>query len=261
MAAMVLQAMPCLADSFALPDSLTGGRNRYLFEEPTIKQAFFPAYRAAEGISDTLYGLISLRVFTFILPESLNEDLYAPPEKDSYDLFVRHFHRKQDRFVRRIHDSHPRFRPMAEEGVEPARLKEWEDWSRREQVSVFIDVFRDTLMDRYQLHLFKSSTENYAWSMDEWKPSYILLGAAVGGGFLFYNGLHASGALGPLRLSIDVTSGRRIMRSARDRSDLSRVGSLELGYKDIPLKLSTGYGVRGGRLRRETIALKFQQRF
>ncbi len=259
--AVILQAVPGLAQSFVHSSFPTRERPIHLFEEENFKQAVFPAYLVAEGVSDRLYNMFSGRMFTFLLPETISEELYAPPEKDSYDLFVGHFQRKQNRFLRRIHDSHPRFRPQGEEGVELVRVREWERYAKREQVSVFFDTFRNTLMDRYQLHIFKSSTEEYARNMDQWSPSFFVMGAALGGGFLFYNGLHAGLDIVNVEFGLDVTAGRRILRASRDGSDLRRAASLDLGYKGLPFKISLESGLHKKKLRHEAIALRFQRKF
>jgi hypothetical protein len=87
------------------------------------------------------------------------------------------------------------------------------------------------------------------------------MAGVVGGTVLFLNGLHATVPVDDLRLRIDLRPIRRLQQALHSGGTAQSLASLELGYKDSPLVAALELGVDNGRMRNESVGLKYRLRY
>ncbi|MBI3552864.1 MAG: hypothetical protein HY077_10130 [Elusimicrobia bacterium] len=223
-------------------------------EAASMPGAVQPAYRFIEGISDGVYDFARRRVAGTLLPERLTRSLKAAPKKDSAPLFERHLQENESRYLARARAAYP----LA--GGE-AQVRSWRSWAAAEQASVAADTLADTLVERYQLEFFGDSSGRYALDRRNWNPGFLSMSGVLGGTFLYLAGVHASASVGRLKLGIDLSPGLRFQRALQGAGEAQRLASLELGLKDVPLTLTTEWGLSEGRLRGERVALNYRLRY
>ncbi|MBI3551766.1 MAG: hypothetical protein HY077_04550 [Elusimicrobia bacterium] len=221
---------------------------------------FDPAYRLAEGVSDGVYDFVRRDVFGSILPRRLTRGLKAAPSRDSTPLFDRNLSEKEARYFDRVRLAYPLTgsdgRPIGE-----SRMEAWRDWAAAEQVSVAVDSFKDTLMERYQLDAFGAFSGEYAKDRRNWDPGFLTMSGVLGATFLYLNGTHATDRLGPLKLGVDLASGLKLQNALQGGGDARHLAALELGYKDLPITLGSEWGASRGRLRSDRLSLHYRLRF
>ncbi len=225
----------------------------------TAPGAAAPAYRFVEGMSDGVFNFMRLHVIGAVLPERLTRSLKAAPREDSAPLFDRNLHDNEVRYLDRARAAYP----ITGEGAAPAnvaQLRVWRSWAAAEQVSVAVDSFKDTMVERYQLELFGESSGEYAMDRRHWDTGFLSMAGILGGTFLYLNGMHASSRVGALNLGIDLASGLKL-RQAFQGGDAHNLAGFELRYKDKPITLATEWGLSGGRMKNERIGLNYRLRY
>lgn len=225
-----------------------------------VSEAMHPAYVFAEGISDGIYRMLRSHLIAAVLPDAMARNLGRSPRKDSQAQFESNLHRGETRYLQRVRDAFPEHHE-ADVQAGDARLRQWQTWAGEEQLSVLIDAFRDTMVQRHDLEGFGKASGRYALDSRNWDPSFLATAGILGGAFLYVNGLHASTRVGAVHLGLDVRSGLKIRNSMREEGDLTRLAGLELGYKDKPLRLATEWGLNRGNFRNEQVGLKYSLRY
>lgn len=215
-----------------------------------------PAYRLVEGISDGVYDFMRTRVIGVILPGRLSRNLKAAPQADSAPLFEKNLRRNEARFLERARESYP----VMGDRSGPARLQEWCTWAGEEQVSVTVDALQSTLLERYQLELFGKSSEAYARDRRNWDPGFLTMAGLIGGSVMYFNGMSTTAEFRHFKMDVDLRSGLRI-RQALEGGSVSRLASLELGYRDFPVTLATDWGMDKGEVRNERVGLMYRLQF
>lgn len=220
-------------------------------------QLFRPAYNAAIGISDEIFD--ALRVY-FLQPvfRGVHGEIADYRRRDSYETFERELRRQEARFVQRMKETYPDRRSLA--GQDDLVSERWA-WAGGEQVSIVMDSFQDALLDRYRIESLEAWAARFSLERRELETGEISLAMAVGGGFLYYNGIHSESRLGPVKLNVDIKSAKSLLRSIENQENLDRAASLELGWKNSPLSLATAWDIRSGGLRSDKVALKYRLTF
>ncbi|HAM35458.1 MAG TPA: hypothetical protein DEB40_05070 [Elusimicrobia bacterium] len=218
-----------------------------------------PGYRFVEDISDGVYGFVRTHVIQNLFPARMTRNLKPAPSQDSASLFVENLNKKQARFMLRARQSQPivgnRFG-----AVDMARREEWNSWAADEQLGVAMDAIQDTLLERYQLELFGRATGAYAQDRRNWDPGFISMAGIFGGAFLYLNGMSATAHLGVMKVDFDFAPGQRLHR-AMETGSAHSLGSVELGYKEVPLTLAMDWGLESRQLRSERVGLNYRLSF
>lgn len=259
--ALLAFAMPAAAGPAREPRFLAGEAPRpWLGREigGAMTDVFHPAYRLVEGVSDGVYNFMRSHLIGTLLPDRLTRSLRRSPSGDSCALFDEQLGRKEYRYLERLRDSYPTSDGSAGGRYSPDRSAEWRSWAASEQVSVVIDSFRETLLERYQLEVFGRSSGRYAKDRRNWDPGFLTMAGILGGTFVYLNGLHTDAHLGKMRLGIDLRAGMKIREDLQSGAGTRRLAGLELGYKDKPLTLATEWGTERGNLRNERFGLKYR---
>jgi hypothetical protein len=221
-----------------------------------------PAYRIVEGISDGVYDFLRLRVIGTILPSRLTRSLKAAPKENSAPLFDRTLHDNQARLMERVRQAYPASAAASLEAASALRQQQaWRNWAAEEQISVAVDSLADTLVSRYQLELFGKRSGEYAMKRRNWDPGFLTMAGLLGSTFLYLNGMHASGELGRIRFGLDLRAGLKFQRALQAAGSATNMAALELGLKNLPLTLATGWGISQGRLQNERIGLNYRLRY
>jgi hypothetical protein len=219
-----------------------------------------PAYRVAEGISDGVFNFMRRHVLGAILPERLARNLKAAPRQNSAPLFDRNLRDNEARYLDRARAAFP----TSADGLRPAndaQMRAWRAWAAAEQISVAVDSFKDTLVERYQLELFGEKSGAYAKDRRNWDPGFLSMAGILGGAFMYLNGIHGDARIGVLKIGIDIASGMKLREALQGNGEAKNLGALELGYKSIPLKLATEWGLNGGHIRNQRVGLNYSLRY
>ncbi|OGR83233.1 MAG: hypothetical protein A3J74_03260 [Elusimicrobia bacterium RIFCSPHIGHO2_02_FULL_57_9] len=218
-----------------------------------------PAYRLVEGISDSVYNFMRSHLIGNILPTGLSRQMAQSPKNDSYAAFEYRFREKEKRYLERLSQAYPAQNQFARK--DEGKIEAWRSWAAAEQASVAIDSLKDTLLDRYQLEPFGLCSGRYAKDRRNWDFGFLTMAGIIGSTFLYLNGLHADGAIGPWKMGVDLRSGLAVRQAVKNGKELSRVASFELGYKDHPLAAAAQWGLAQGHFRSESVGLKYRLRY
>ncbi|MBI3552821.1 MAG: hypothetical protein HY077_09905 [Elusimicrobia bacterium] len=219
-----------------------------------------PAYRLVEGLSDGVFNFVRRHVIGTLLPDRLTRNLKAAPRQGSEPLFDRNLHNNESRYLARARASYP----LAGDGVRPpneAQLKAWRSWAAAEQVSVAVDSFKDTMIERYQLELFGEKSGKYATDRRNWDPGFLTMAGILGSTFMYFNGMHGDTKLGALKLGFDLASGLKLRQALQTGADTHGVAGLELGYRNTPITLATEWGLISGHMKNERVGLNYRLHF
>lgn len=220
-------------------------------------QIFRPAYNVAVGISDEIFDVLRVYVLQPVF-RGVHSEIVDYRKRDSYDIFEKELRRQEARFIQRMKETYPDRRSLA--GQDDQVSERWA-WAGGEQVSIVMDSFQDALLDRYRIESLEAWAARFAQERRELEPGEISLAMTVGGGFLYFNGIHSESHLGPVRLNVDVKSARSLLKAIEGGTDLNRAAALELGWKNSPLSLASAWDVRSGGLRSQNVALKYRLSF
>ncbi len=231
--------------------------------------ALRPAYRAAERASDHVYEFLRSYVVQPLFPGRLTRGLEEAPDHDSYDLFRQKLREKEARYAERLRDTYPLAQlrdgnpadSVGEEHVLGPQVEQWQQAALEEQQSVIVAAFGDALMARYDLDRMGRYSEGYARDRRNWDPSFFTMAALVGSAFAYGNGVHAVAPIGDWKLYVDLRAMYRVQRSLAAGSPETRIGDMELGYRRIPVRLTSTWGVVSGHVRDELVGLKYDLRF
>lgn len=221
-----------------------------------------PAYRLAETAADRVYDLLRTRLLGTLLPGRLTRGLEHSPEKDSYEVFESALRRKEERFASRLIQRYPHeaFDVLAGVGAREDRLREWRAWAAEEQQGVVVSAFEDALLSRYGLDRFGVYSETYARDRQNWDPSFLTMAGLIGGAFAYANGIRAEAPMGPVRVQLGLRAGYRI-KDAVAAGGRSRLGHIQLAYRDMPVAVAFEWAVSQGRVVRDTVGLRYEKRF
>ncbi len=252
-----------LTTALALVLLLTGPARAY---EPLLgremggglSEAARPVYRAAEGLSDRVYRLMRGHLFEAFLPGRLARSLETGGTGDSYARFSARLAEKEDRLLLRLRESYPGTDSLGR--TDPARLAEWRGRASGEQVSVVLDAFKDTMIERHRVDRFGRATDRYARDPRNWDAEFLAAAGFFGGTFLYLNGLHAAVPLGGARLAVDLRSGHRIARALRS-GERATLGSAELGHRGTPVHLACEWEANRGRVQVARYGLNYRLRY
>ena len=161
----------------------------------------------------------------------------------------------------RLYDTYPGEKGEIRSGRPSPELTEWREWARREQVSVIIDTFGSTMIERYRLERIGKKAGDYAQNKKNWDIQFLAVAGVVGGAFLYLNGVHAKTNLGPVTMALDMSAGRSVRKAIQDEKRLRRMAGVEIGWKDKPLTFHTEWGVDHGKVRNELYGAKYRKRF
>jgi hypothetical protein len=220
--------------------------------------AIQPAFRFVQGFSDGFYDFTRLHFIDNIFPERLSRGLKAAPKEDSAPAFDRTLRENEDRFIARANAAYPAAvdGPAAEN-----RLEAWRTWAVQEQVGVVAGSLGDTLINRYQLELFGQYSGAYAQDRRNWDPGFLSMTGVLGGAFLYVGGVHAHFDVGRLKVGLDLAPGMKFQRAFQNDGTVEHIAALSLGLKNVPLSLSTDWGLASGRLSAERVGLDYKLRF
>lgn len=253
------------ASCFAETSVLTGQRSNPMLGENidgAVQGTVRPAFRVVEGISDGVYDFVRIHVIGNIMPNALSRNLKAAPQQDSAPLFDKKLHDKEARFMDRARAAYPVGSDDSQAAAQIHQQRQaWRQWAADEQVSVAIDSFADTLAERYQLQLFGKKSGEYAVKRRNWDPGFLTMAGLLGSTFLYFNGMHASGDIGPVKFGLDLSAGLKFRRVLQAAGTAPGLGSLELGLKNIPLTVATAWGVAQGRLHNERFGVNYRLRY
>lgn len=142
-----------------------------------------------------------------------------------------------------------------------AQRDAWRQWAAGEQISVAVDSLGDTLIERYQLELFGRKAGDYAERRRNWDAGFLTMASLLGSTFLYLNGLHAAGDVGPIRFGLDLSSGLKFRHVLQANGSAQGMGNLELGLKNVPVTIASSWGIDQGRLRNERFGLNYRLRY
>jgi hypothetical protein len=196
-----------------------------------------PVYTAAESFTDGVYAFLSRSG--------------EGPRATSYELFSGELQGRQERAERLIAGSMP---------VGPASSGDIAVWGGRavaEEAKALTDTFASTFAQRYEVKPFSLVPGDSAADGDAGRfASTALFGAA----YAYAAGVRADLAAGPVRFDIDVNSGRALRRSS-EGGPARRLASLRVSPRNSPLYLETVWGIREGRVGRESLGLNYSRHF
>ena len=224
-----------------------------------LEDAFRPAYRLVETVSDGAFSLVRVQLFNRLLPGRLHRELGAAPQGDSFALFERNFAAKEARLLERLRERYP----VAPTGSQPDqnRLDAWRQDAQTRQTHVVADALADTLLDRYGLQRFGRQSENYAKRRQNWDPAFVATAGVIGGGIAYLNGIHGAANFGPVKVDVDMRSGLAIERALRSGTRLSRAAELEIGPRRSRFALAAAWAADNGSLRSDSLGLKYRLRY
>lgn len=220
-----------------------------------------PAYRLVEGISDGVFDFMRVHVIGNILPSRLTRNLKAAPRENSAPVFDRNLHDNEARFMERARAAYPVAAIGSQTATTLRQQQAWRNWAAQEQVSVTIDSLADTLIQRYQLELFGQRSGEYAQKRRNWDPGFLTMAGLLGSTFLYLNGMHTTGDVGLIKFGLDLQAGMKFHHALKAAGSVANVGALELGLKNLPITLATGWGISQGRLRNERIGLNYRLKY
>ncbi len=219
-----------------------------------------PAYRAVEDATDHLYDFVRVHVIDTVLPRGMSRGLSPSPQTDSYDAFRKALRTKEDRLAHQMLETYPA--GVTNNGYYTAsQLEQWQNWAAEQQVSVFVDSFRDAIFQRHHLQRFGRDSGDYLKDSDNWSPGFAAMSTLIGGAFLYLNGLHVDAHAGDIRLGIDLRAAARIRTAIAARGDPYQLGGLELGWKDKPIVLAAYWGMQNGHLTADQLGLNYRLRY
>ncbi len=237
---------------------------RYLLGDrwgPGMMAIAEPAYGVLENVSDGIYDFFSARFIARLLPDELGSEVEISPEDSSFEVFDKKFHEKELRFFQRLRDTQPNTGRSDFRKGDEAEYAKWKEWAAREQSSLVIDSFKDTMLQRYRVQRFGDTTEDYALDSSHWDPHFLALATVVGGTFLYLNGLHASASVFNAKIGIDLSAGRRAIKALQGNGEISRAVGIDLRYKDSPFSANADWDIKNRTLLNRYTGLKFQKRF
>ncbi len=228
-------------------------------ETPRAAGAADPAYRMVEGVSDGVYDFMRIHILGNILPERLTRSLKAAPDQDSAPLFDRNLREAESRYLARARAAYPIY--SADKPPTDAQIQAWRSWATAEQMSVGVGALGDTLIERYKLELFGGASGSYALDRRNWDPGFLTMAGVLGGTFLYLNGVHATMNVAGFKLGVDVAPGLRLRQAMHSQGEFNRLASLELGYKKLPVSVTTEWGSSNGKARGERYGLVYRLRY
>lgn len=218
-----------------------------------------PLFHAAQSTSDHLYDALRSYVFKPILPVRLGQDIAPSPDGDSYGAFKSALREKEQQYAERLRETYP-VAQFLDAGAIGPRTQLWQEWAMEEQRSVFFSAFGDALASRYRAAALGSKSDGFIADSSNWNAGTFAMAALIGGGFAYANGIHTSADAGPARFYFDLRAARLWQRAASTAGSTG-VGDVAVGFKNVPLRLTSSWGLESGRLRDELIGLQSQLKF
>lgn len=221
-------------------------------------EAFRPAYGLVEGLSDGVFDLLRNDLLSPVF-HGIKDQARKYKSSDSYGAFERTFTEKETRFLLRLSDTFHRPSDSVVGGGLPA--EDSRAWAGNEQVSVVLDSFKDSLLDRYQVNQLGLWAKNYAQDPQNWDPASLTMAGVIGGAFLYLNGAHNHFQAGGLKFAFDLRGALRLREAMKTGGSLGRAAGIEVSVPNHPLTFAADWGVESGRFKRETYGFKYHRKF
>lgn len=199
-----------------------------------------PVYTAAESFTDGVYAFLSRSG--------------DAPQATSYGLFTGELQAKQERADRIIAES------MPVGAATSGAIAAWGERAVAEETKTLSDSFAATFAQRYDLQRFSLASSGPAGDAGDWSAGRFASTALFGAAYAYAAGLRADLSAGPVRFDVDVNSGSALRRSFEGGPE-RRLASLRVSPRNSPLYLETSWGIRDGRVGRETLGLNYSRPF
>lgn len=187
-------------------------------------------------------------------------EVVAAPKETLPALFERKLRARQVGFLSGLRSSDPT-RAGIGARQDAAATSRWREQAVRDQTKVVLDTFTDGLKEGFEAGLLGIEVGD---SRKDSTHSGVrdLAGALVVGGCLaYFDGVHASGRMGPIGAAIDLRPAAAIEGSLRQGLDASGLARVELSWLGGPLTASAQVGATRGSLRAESYNLQYRLTF